>query len=196
MNSMPAHYHFETDLGSSDDDLHPSFECHCGAPDKSISSRILIVVSHILYLFDRKWKGLFSMTLVSKICAESQNIYLNVKRLDFNRNYFQVFARFMLMLNILIPSIAVTFIISMRPTELHICLGEGYLNYLPSQFKFCPYENWFSYIFCWTLLILVSIFMSNIIDAYCIFWCVQEINASTEESKDMVSNQAYNNRKR
>ena len=100
------------------------------------------------------------------------------------------------MVNILLPTLAFTLVISLRPAELNICLGQGYLNFLPSQFKFCPYENWFSFIFCWTLLILVSIFMSNVIDAYCVYWCVQEINKSTEESKSMVSKQAYNNRKR
>ena len=102
----------------------------------------------------------------------------------------------MFIVNILLPTLAYLLIISMGPTELNKCLGEGYLNFLPSQFKFCPYENWFSYIFCWTLIILMATFMSNVIDAYCIYWCVQEINENTEECKDMLSKQAYNNRKR
>jgi hypothetical protein len=102
----------------------------------------------------------------------------------------------MFILNILLPTLAYSLIIALRPTELNICLGEGYLNFLPSQFTFCPYENWFSYIFCWTLMILVKTFMSNVIDAYCVYWCVKEIKESTEDSKIMLSNQAYSNRKR
>ena len=102
----------------------------------------------------------------------------------------------MFMVNILLPTLAYLLIIALRPTELNICLGEGYLNFLPSQFRYCPYESWYSYIFCWTLLILMYTFMSNVIDAYFIYWCVQEINENTKESKSMLSNQAYNNRKR
>ena len=41
-----------------------------------------------------------------------------------------------------------------------------------------------------------SIAMSNIIDAYCVYCCAQEIKQSTEETKDSTSKKAYNNRKR
>ena len=38
--------------------------------------------------------------------------------------------------------------------------------------------------------------MSNIIDAYCVYCCAQEIKNHTEETKDMTSKKAYINRKR
>ena len=38
--------------------------------------------------------------------------------------------------------------------------------------------------------------MSNIIDAYCIYRCAQEIKNHTEETKEMTSKKSYINRKR
>jgi hypothetical protein len=38
--------------------------------------------------------------------------------------------------------------------------------------------------------------MSDVIDAFCIFFCFKEINKATEESRNMLSKQAYINRKR
>ena len=38
--------------------------------------------------------------------------------------------------------------------------------------------------------------MSNIVDAYCVYRCNQEIKRSTEASKEMLSERSYVNRKR
>ena len=38
--------------------------------------------------------------------------------------------------------------------------------------------------------------MSNIIDAFCVYCCTQEIKKHTEETKKMTSEKAYINRKR
>ena len=38
--------------------------------------------------------------------------------------------------------------------------------------------------------------MSNIIDAYCVYNCAQEIKRSTEASREMISERSYINRKR
>ena len=38
--------------------------------------------------------------------------------------------------------------------------------------------------------------MSNIIDAYCVYCCAQEVKKHTEETKKMTSKKAYINRKR
>ena len=55
--------------------------------------------------------------------------------------------------------------------------------------EFC--EGCYDIMFIWN-----SIAMSNIIDAYCVYCCAQEIKQSTEETKDSTSKKAYNNRKR
>ena len=46
------------------------------------------------------------------------------------------------------------------------------------------------------MFIWYSIAMSNIIDAYCVYRCSQEIKIHTEETKEMTSKKAYINRKR
>ena len=60
--------------------------------------------------------------------------------------------------------------------------------------------NIFIIFFNWTSihfrLGVLSISMSDIIDAYFIFCCYNEIKETTEESKSMLSNKAYINRKR
>ena len=38
--------------------------------------------------------------------------------------------------------------------------------------------------------------MSNIVDAYCVYRCNQEIKRSTEASREMLSEGSYINRKR
>ena len=38
--------------------------------------------------------------------------------------------------------------------------------------------------------------MSNIIDAYCVYHCAQEIKRSTEAAREMQSKTSYINRKR
>ena len=110
---------------------------------------------------------------------------------------FQFLARFLFTLNILLPTFSHIFVMYHKPYELNTCLGKGYLNYfIPYQYESCPYENWFSYIFCGSIQTLLYICMSNVIDAFCVYYCVQEIKTSTEETKNMLSKQAYVNRRR
>ena len=77
---------------------------------------------------------------------------------------------------------------------LNKCLGKGY-HISDSNFLQCT-ESLFGEIFCWAWLGLLSILMSNIIDVFCIVWCFKDIKKGTEESRNMLSNQAYRNRKR
>ena len=51
------------------------------------------------------------------------------------------------MLNLLLPTLFYTLVISSKRPELNMCLGKAYLNYL-IDYQFCPYENWISYIVC------------------------------------------------
>ena len=74
--------------------------------------------------------------------------------------------------------------------------GKGYLNFFPTKLQFCSSENQLNEIFCWTWYSVLLIMMSNVIDVFCIFFCIKEINKSTEEAKNMLSKQAYGNRKR
>ena len=81
-------------------------------------------------------------------------------------------------------------------TGLQECLGRGYNNFLSTKPEYCSYDNSFLNIFCWTWLCLIITCMSNIVDAYLTFCCAKHINKSTEESKRMLSKEAYINRKR
>ena len=99
------------------------------------------------------------------------------------------------MLNLLLPTLFYTLVISSKRPELNMCLGKAYLNFL-IDYQFCPYENWISYIFCWSFSTLLAICMSNIFDAYFVYHCVQEIKQSTEETKNMLSKKAFIKRKR
>ena len=87
------------------------------------------------------------------------------------------------------------FIFEDKSPELNECLGKGYLNFFPNE-QLCSNENQLYEIFCWTWLSLLTILMSDVIDACCIFWFFKDINKSTEESRNMLSNQAFVNRKR
>ena len=57
-------------------------------------------------------------------------------------------------------------------------------------------KDQFGKILCRTWLALLSIFMSNVVDVFCIFYCFKHISKSTEEVRNMLSKQAYSNRKR
>ena len=110
-----------------------------------------------------------------------------------------MFARFILSLNFLLPILSWIFIFEDKSPELNECLGKGYLNFKPQNLKtvtICSNENQLIETFCWTWLSLLSILMSDVIDVVCIFWFFKDINKATEESRNMLSNQAFVNRKR
>ena len=79
---------------------------------------------------------------------------------------------------------------------LNECLGKGYLNFFPTKLQFCSNENQLNEIFCWTWYSVLLIMMSDVIDIFCIFFCFKEIDSTIEESRHMLSKQAYINRKR
>ena len=107
-----------------------------------------------------------------------------------------MFARFILSLNFLLPILSWIFIFEDKSPELNECLGKGYLNFKPQKVHLCSNENQLIETFCWTWLSLLSILMSDVIDVFCIFWFFKDINKATEESRNMLSNQGFFNRKR
>ena len=109
---------------------------------------------------------------------------------------FQVFARIIFSLNVLIPTLSWIFIFNDNSNALNECLGKGYLKFFSTKVELCSNENQIVQIFCWTWLSLLGILMSNIIDVFCIFYCFKDINRATENSRQLLSNQAYINRKR
>ena len=98
----------------------------------------------------------------------------------------------MVTLNFLVPISSWVFIFTDNSIGLNECLGKGYLNFLSTEVHYCKKDN----IFCWVWLSLLSIFMSNIIDVYCVYQCIKDIKKSTIESRSMLSKKAYTNRKR
>ena len=96
------------------------------------------------------------------------------------------------MLNFLIPILSWSFIWTDNSNALNECLGKGYLKFLSIKGHYCTEDN----ILCWAWLFLVIILISNIIDVYCIYQCIKDIKKSTEKSRNMLSKQAYTNRKR
>ena len=177
--------------------------------------------------------------LKSTIYDHECNWYLN----------FQVLARFMVMLNFVVPIFSILFIQTGNSSSLNVCLGKGYQNLFSTQAQLCTQESPYKYCLCWvwitilalvnskfqintwqnfqkiwifqqlnitiasyhnfefgegfddimkwqTLFIWNSLAMSNIIDAYCVYCCAQEVKNHTEETKAMTSKKAYINRKR
>ena len=102
----------------------------------------------------------------------------------------------MVSLNLLLPTLSWMFVFTDKSQTLNECLGKGYLNLFETRFQFCSNENQFMEIFCWSWFTLLQILMSDVIDVFCIFFCFKEINQSTEDSRNMLSKQAYINRKR
>ena len=102
----------------------------------------------------------------------------------------------MVLLNILLPTLCFTFVFTDNSLGLHICLGEGFQSFFSTSMSFCPNDNLFASISCYTLLSVLGFCMSNVIDGYCTFCCAQEIKKSTENTKSMMSNKAYINRTR
>ena len=108
----------------------------------------------------------------------------------------QIFAKFMVMLNFLVPIFSWALFYKNNSTGLQECLGKGYNNFLSTKIQHCSYDNSTLNIFCCTWLCLIVICVSNIVDAYCLFCCGKYIKKSTEETKRMLSKEAYINRKR
>ena len=102
----------------------------------------------------------------------------------------------MFLLNLLLPTLSWMFVFTDKSQALNECLGKGYLNLFETRFQFCSNENQFMEMFCWSWFTLLLILMSDVIDVFCIFFCFKEITKSTEESRNMLSKQAYINRKR
>ena len=102
----------------------------------------------------------------------------------------------MFSLNLLLPTLTWMFVFTDKSQALNECLGKGYLNLFETRFQFCSNENQFMEMFCWSWFTLLLILMSDVIDVFCIFFCFKEITKSTEESRSMLSKQAYINRKR
>ena len=99
-------------------------------------------------------------------------------------------------LNFLVPILSWIFIFNDNSTALNECLGKGYLNFLFSPKLVKCTGNQFGKMLCRTWLALLSILMSNVVDVFCIFYCFKRISKSTEEVRNMLSKQAYTNRKR
>ena len=99
-------------------------------------------------------------------------------------------------MNFLLPTLSWIFIFHDTSPALNECLGKGYLNFFSTKSQFCSNENQFGEIFCWIWLSLLGILMSNVVDLFCIFFIFKDINKATEESRHMLSNQAFQNRKR
>ena len=110
--------------------------------------------------------------------------------------YFQVFARFIVSLNFVLPTLSWILIFNDTSPALNECLGKGYLNFFSTKSQLCSNENQLGEIFCWTWLSLLGILMSNVVDLFCIFFIFKDIKEATEESRRMLSNQAFINRKR
>jgi hypothetical protein len=70
---------------------------------------------------------------------------------------FQVLARFMVLLNLVLPIFSILFIQTGDSSSLNICLGKGYLNFLPTQTQFCSADNPYKNCVCWVWLTVLSI---------------------------------------
>ena len=102
------------------------------------------------------------------------------------------------MLNLLIPlfSFGFVFTASTNSPGGHVCRGVGYYLFFSTKPQFCVYENFFVKTACNVWITVLVICASNIIDIYCIYSLVKEINRSTEVTRNMLTVKAYNNRKR
>jgi hypothetical protein len=71
------------------------------------------------------------------------------------------------------------------------CLGEEYMAFLLEKQTYLFETAW-----RWSWTVIMIIFMSNIPDFYFIYSCFKEVESSDEKAKNMISNQAYQKRKR
>ena len=95
---------------------------------------------------------------------------------------FQVFARFMVMLNLFLPFFSILFILNAsKAPVLNICLGKGYLNFFSTNAKLCSWENPYTNGVCWVWLIILSIgnlkFQINILERINVYRKVASIKA-------------------
>ena len=64
----------------------------------------------------------------------------------------------MVILNLSLPIFSFSFILNVtKGSELNICLGKGYLNFLTSKAQMCSWENSYTNGICWVWLIILSI---------------------------------------
>ena len=127
-----------------------------------------------------------------EIFSKNITIFLWLK----NNWYLQAFARFIVSLNFVLPTLSWILVFNDTSPALNECLGKGYLNFFSTKSQLCSNEFQFGNIFCWIWLSLLGILMSNIVDLFSIFFIFKDINKATQESRHMLSNQAYLNRKR
>ena len=84
--------------------------------------------------------------------------------------------------------------ISIRPPFLlNLCLGEEYMTFLHEKWSA---GTFFETVGLWSLTVILAICLSNIPDFYFIYCCTKEVERSDENVKNMLSNQAYQKRKR
>ena len=112
------------------------------------------------------------------------------------KTLFQGLARLMVILNVFLPLFSYGAVFTENSPGIYVCLGEGYNLFFTTEIKLCNYDDLFAKIACLFWLVVQTICMSNIVDIYCICCCVKEIKKSTEETKNMLTKQAYTNRKR
>ena len=99
-------------------------------------------------------------------------------------------------LNLLLPTFSWIFVFNDSSPALNECLDKGYLNFFSTKSQLCSNENQLSELFCWIWLSFLGILMSNVVDLFCIFYIFKDIIKATAESRSMLSNQAFMNRKR
>ena len=80
---------------------------------------------------------------------------------------FQVLARFMVMLNFVVPIVSILFIQTGYSSSLNICLGEGYLNFFSTQAQLCTQE---SSCLCWVWTTILAIGNSKFQINKCLFF--------------------------
>ena len=111
---------------------------------------------------------------------------------------FQGFTRIMVGLNVVFPLFYSAFTwgtISVNPPiQRHVCLGEEYKIFFLE--KWTASGSFFETAWTWSLTVILVITLSNIPDCYFIYSCSKEVEKSDENVKNMISNQAYQKRKR
>ena len=90
----------------------------------------------------------------SRLNFENQ---LNLITLYWSFLSFQVLARFMALLNLVLPIFSILFIQTGDSYSLNICLGKGHLNFLTPQAQFCSADNPYKNCVCWVWLTILSI---------------------------------------
>ena len=110
--------------------------------------------------------------------------------------FFQSLAKWIVLINHLIPILSISVFTMENSPGLTVCLGQSYHTFFTTQVILCKYDNIYLKGGCLILFILNAIGSSNILDAYMIFCINKEMKISTEKVKTMIGDQAYINRKR